>query len=142
MDFKLNIRKYQDSDQQAVVQLWKECQLVVPWNDPIKDIVCKTSFQPDLFFVGLINQRLIATCMAGYEGHRGWINYLAVKPDFQGKGFGRSMVEYAELRLNDLGCPKINLQVRETNKGVIQFYTQLGYKDDNVKSLGKRLDKK
>jgi ribosomal protein S18 acetylase RimI-like enzyme len=78
--------------------------------------------------------------MAGYDGHRGWINYLAVHPDHQQTGIGRRMVEEVEIRLLAIGCPKINLQVRSTNTGVIEFYTRIGYKTDDVVSLGKRLE--
>jgi ribosomal protein S18 acetylase RimI-like enzyme len=77
--------------------------------------------------------------MAGYEGHRGWINYLAVSPKYQRQGFGRSMMEFAEKKLRALGCPKINLQIRARNSNVMQFYEHLGFKDDHVLSFGKRL---
>ena len=78
--------------------------------------------------------------MAGYEGHRGWINYLAVAPEHQGKGLGRAMMAEAERLLREAGCPKINLQVRSANAKVIEFYRRLGYTVDDVVSLGKRLE--
>ena len=84
------IRQYADVDRDDVVELWNECGLVVPWNDPQVDIEKKIKFQPNLFFIGELDGTLIATCMAGYEGHRGWINYLAVSPQLQRKRFGRS----------------------------------------------------
>lgn len=77
--------------------------------------------------------------MAGYEGHRGWINYLAVAPHLQRSGFGLEIMAHAEAVLRSLGCPKINLQVRRTNLAVIEFYTRAGYTDDDVVSMGKRL---
>ena len=113
---------------------------MVPWNNPETDIQKKMDVQPDLFFVGELDEKIVATCMAGYEGHRGWINYLAVAPAFRRHGFGRAMMLHAERQLVQLGCPKINLQVRAHNTDVIQFYQSLGFKDDNVTSLGKRLD--
>jgi len=124
-----------------VVQLWRDCNLVVPHNDPHKDIQRKRAVQADLFLVGLEDSRIVATIMAGYEGHRGWINYLAVAPERQRAGLGRQMVTEAERRLHRLGCPKINLQIRRTNAGVIAFYRQLGYAEDDVVSMGKRLEK-
>ncbi len=136
---KLMIRPILESDEKEVVALWKECGLIVPQNDPHKDIMTKFSYQPELFLVGLLNNRIIATVMTGYEGHRGWINYLGVLPEYQRRGFARKMMEAAEEKLKKIGCPKINLQVRHTNKGVIEFYTGIGYKDDQVLSLGKKL---
>ena len=77
--------------------------------------------------------------MAGYEGHRGWINYLAVLPEFQRQGYARLMMQKAEKVLKEMGCLKINLQVRDGNKAVIAFYTSMGYSNDHVISLGKSL---
>jgi ribosomal protein S18 acetylase RimI-like enzyme len=77
--------------------------------------------------------------MAGYEGHRGWVNYLAVAPRLRGKGLGRALMQHVEKALLQRGCPKINLQVRESNREAIEFYRHLGYLQDESVSLGKRL---
>jgi ribosomal protein S18 acetylase RimI-like enzyme len=135
----MNIRRFQNSDQQAVISLWDECGLLVPWNDPAKDIQRKMKVDPDLFLLGELSGRIIATVMGGYDGHRGWINYLAVTPSHRGSGYGRELVDYIELRLQKMDCPKINLQVRESNIDTIAFYKALGYAEDKVISLGKRL---
>jgi ribosomal protein S18 acetylase RimI-like enzyme len=137
---KIDIRPYHEKDETAVVQLWHDCRLIVPQNDPHKDIRRKGAVHPDLFLVGLVAGRIVATIMAGYDGHRGWLNYLAVTPALQRKGLGRQMVAAAEQRLRGLGCPKINLQVRKSNSQVIEFYKKLGFLEDNVLSLGKRLE--
>ena len=108
----------------------------VPWNDPQRDIETKLRFQPELLRVGLLGERLVACVMVGYEGHRGWINYLAVTPELRKHGLGRRMMEEAETRLRALGCPKINLQIRSQNKDVIAFYGRLGYKLEDVVSMG------
>ena len=135
----LIIRPYQSEDQEAVITLWKDCRLVVPQNDPVADIETKTRFQPDLFLIARSRGRLVGTVMAGYEGHRGWINYLAVAPDLRRRGIGRKMMQAAEKRLRAVGCPKINLQVRRSNTAVIRFYRSIGFAEDDVISLGKRL---
>lgn len=135
----IKIRPFRVEDEEDVIDLWHRCGLVVPHNDPATDIALKMAFQPDLFLVGEKEGRVVATVMAGYEGHRGWINYLAVSPDCQERGLGRLIMEEAEKALRQRGCPKINLQVRATNKKVIAFYEALGFSDDNVLSLGKRL---
>jgi ribosomal protein S18 acetylase RimI-like enzyme len=133
------VRIYDPADQDAVVRLWNECGLVVPWNDPLKDIARKLRFQKDLFLVALQGGEVAGTVMAGYEGHRGWINYLAVAPAHQKKGLGRRLMQEAEKRLFALGCPKINLLVRKSNAPVLAFYRQLGFAADEAVSLGKRL---
>ena len=78
--------------------------------------------------------------MGGYEGHRGWVNYLAVSPSHQKKGYGRQLMDAIEVKLREMGCPKINLQVRETNLEVIEFYKAIGYDMDHVVGMGKRLE--
>ena len=135
----IEIRPYQESDEVSVVQIWTDCELVAPWNDPHRDCQRKLKVQSEMFLVGCINGQIVSTVMIGYEGHRGWINYLAVHPDYQGAGIGKRMMEEAEIILGKSGCPKINLQVRSTNLNVIEFYKKIGYKTDDVVSLGKRL---
>ena len=137
----MEIRTYRAEDEAAVLHLWRACNLVVAQNDPLKDIQRKTAVQPDLFLVGLESGRIVATVMAGYEGHRGWLNYLAVVPDLRKKGLGRQMVEEAERKLRQLGCPKINLLVRTSNIDVLEFYQRLGFSKDDVVGMGKRLIK-
>ena len=133
------IRQFEIGDSEAVAALWQECNLVVSWNDPQKDIDRKMKVNPELFLVGTLNGEIIATVMGGYEGHRGWINYLAVSPQHRRKGFARMMMEEVEEKIRAIGSPKINLQIRTTNLEAIKFYESIGYKDDKVVSYGKRL---
>ena len=93
-----------------------------------------------MFLVGTLGSRLVAAVMAGYDGHRGWINYLAVAPDCREMGIGRRLMNEAESMLRDLGCPKVNLQVRSSNVGTVEFYRNIGYSVDDVVSMGKRLE--
>ena len=136
----MDIRAFEEKLKDEVIELWRECNLVVPQNDPAKDIERKLKVDPDLFLVGLIDEKVVATVMGGYEGHRGWINYLAVKPSQQRKGYGQAIMQAVESLIKQKGCPKINLQVRATNEAVIKFYSAIGYGNDNVVGLGKRLE--
>ena len=90
--------------------------------------------------VGILDSSLIATVMGGYEGHRGWINYLAVHPYFQGKEYGQAIMNSVETGLWEMGCPKINLQIRTGNDKMASFYQKLGFTKDHVVSMGKRLE--
>lgn len=135
----LHIREFQEEDAAAVVALWQACGLVKPWNDAYKDIQRKLTVGRELFLVGEIDGRIAATIMGGYEGHRGWVNYLAVHPDYRRQGYGRFLMDTVESKLLARGCPKINLQIRESNLDVIRFYEAIGYKQDKVVSFGKRL---
>ncbi|WP_428622723.1 GNAT family acetyltransferase [Sedimenticola sp.] len=136
----LYIRPFQVRDQAPVIALWRECDLVKPQNDPAKDIARKLKVDPELFLVGRIDDKIVTTVMGGYEGHRGWINYLAVKPSLRRRGYGQAMMAAVEQLIKNRGCPKINLQVRTTNQAVLAFYDALGYRNDQVVGLGKRLE--
>ena len=135
----MDIRPYRTDDESQVIELWHQCGLTRPWNDPAKDIQRKLEVQPDMFLVGLIDDNVVGSVMAGYEGHRGWIYYLAVAPDVQHRGYGRRLMEHAEGLLRAVNCPKINLLIRTDNKDAIEFYRSLDYSMDAVTAMGKRL---
>jgi len=137
----LQIRPFAEGDEAQVVDLWARCGLLRPWNDPRKDIARKLRVQRDLFLVGVDGDRIAGTVMAGYEGHRGWINYLAVDPDRRRQGFARALMGAAEERLRALGCAKINLQIRQDNSEAISFYRRIGFAEDASVSMGKRLER-
>ena len=136
----LSIRPFEEADTEVVVALWERCGLTRPWNDPRRDIARKLTEQRDSFLVALIDGRIVGSVMAGYDGHRGWINYLAVDPEVQRHGYGRQLMDAAEQCLRHAGCPKINLQVRVENEAAVAFYTRLGFLEDRVLSFGKRLE--
>jgi ribosomal protein S18 acetylase RimI-like enzyme len=140
LDAPMQIRPFQLQDEDAVISLWRQCELVRPVNDPHKDIRRKLAVRPDLFLVGAFDGKIVASVMAGYDGHRGWINYLAVAPEHQRRGYGRAIVAEVERRLRAEGCAKINLQVRTANQRVIEFYRRIGFVADDVLSMGKRLE--
>ncbi len=137
---KFEIRSYSEYDFDSVVALWKDVFSEDPfWNDPHKVIHNKLKIQPELFLVGIFENQLIATVMGGFDGFRGWVYHLAVTPNKRRRGFGKKMMETLEKRLIELGCPKINLQVRESNPDVVEFYESLGYKVEDRISMGKLL---
>ena len=136
----LLIRPFKEGDEEALVSLWKMCKLTVPSNNPYKDIARKLKVQAELFLVGFLEDKLIASVMAGYDGHRGWINYFAVHPDFQARGYGKQLMDNVENGLCELGCPKINLQIREGNDKVLTYYQKLGFVEEKRISMGKRLE--
>lgn len=133
------IREFRAEDRDSVVALWQRCDLTRPWNDPFRDIERKIASQPALFFVAEIEGRVVGSAMAGWDGHRGWVNYLAVDPEERCRGLGRALMDAAENALADLGCPKINVQIRHGNDAV-EFYRRLGFREDEVVSMGKRLE--
>lgn len=133
------IRTFSPDDTEAVIALWHESGLTRPWNDPRLDIQRKLGVQPELFLVAADGEDIVGTVMAGYDGHRGWLYYLASAPQRRGEGIGRALVEAAEEALMRLGCPKVQLMVRSGNDEVLGFYDALGYEQFTVVTTGKRL---
>ena len=135
----MQIRPYLEADEHAVVDLWHACDLTRAWNNPHQDIARKLNVQRELFLVGEVEAGIVASVMAGFDGHRGWINYLAVHPEFQRRRLGQRLMQAVEALLLDAGCPKINLQIRSTNESAVGFYRSLGFAQDEVVSYGKRI---
>ena len=136
----LEIRSYEPSDESFVIALWRECGLQRSWNDPHRDILRKRANGDALFLVAQAEGMVVGSVMAGYDGHRGSINYLGVSVGHRKKGIGRALMRAAEQRVSwGLGCPKINLQVRAENPEAVEFYRRLGYEAFEVIDMGKRL---
>jgi ribosomal protein S18 acetylase RimI-like enzyme len=137
---ELYIRPYRESDNAAVVSLWQEVFADdPPWNGPEAVIRRKLGVQRELFLVGELTGKVVATVLAGFDGVRGWIHHLAVAPSLRRRGIATRMMREAESGLAKLGCPKINLQVRPGSTGVVAFYRTLGYEVEERVSMGKRL---
>ncbi|MBU0494260.1 MAG: GNAT family acetyltransferase [Chloroflexi bacterium] len=136
----IEIRAYLESDEAAVAALWREVFPGSPaWNHPETDIQRKLAVQRELFLVALLGSEIVGTAMAGYDGHRGWVYYAAVSPGHRRQGIGSALMRAVEHRLAAAGCPKLNLQVRATNRAVVAFYERLGYQVEERVSMGKRL---
>lgn len=137
----LIIRSYSNEDRPAVVDLWRRVfPDAPPHNVPEADIRRKMQVQPELFLVALEGSRLIGTAMGGFDGHRGWVYYVAVLPEHRRRGVGRALMQRIETELAARGCPKINLQVRDSNRRAAAFYRCLGYRVEDRISMGKKLE--
>ena len=133
------IRRFRPGDEDVVIRLWRECGLLRTWNEPGDEIAGNQQSPSGRLFVAASGDEVVGSVMVGHDGRRGWINYLAVLPTYRRRGLGTTVTATAESYLTELGCPKVNLQVRESNPDVVGFYVALGYMDDHVMSLGKRL---
>jgi ribosomal protein S18 acetylase RimI-like enzyme len=136
----VEVRSAVADDRDAVVALWRACGLTRPWNDPVADFELATrgleSTVLGLFDAGVP----VATAMVGFDGHRGWVYYLCVTPHRQRQGLGRRMMAAAEAWLAARGAPKIQFMVRRDNAAALGFYAALGYTEQGVTTLGRRLD--
>ena len=139
-DIAMEIRPYLESDEVAVAGLWRAVfPDAPPWNHPETDIRRKLAVQRELFLVATLDGELVGTTLAGYDGHRGWVHYVAVSPRHRRKGIATALMNRVEQELIQRGCPKLNLQVRATNDEVVSFYEKLGYVMEERVSMGKLL---
>jgi len=143
MEKDINLRPFEVKDTEAVIALWVRVGLTRPWNDPYKDITRKLEEMAkgghSWFWIAEKSGTIIAVAMAGYDGHRGSVNYLGVEPSAQNSGVGKQIMQRIEADLTEVGCPKLNLLVRNDNFGVQAFYEHIGYQRDATISLSKRL---
>jgi ribosomal protein S18 acetylase RimI-like enzyme len=123
----ITIAAITDADVSDVVALWQRCDLTRPWNDPASDIAFARKGANATILVGRHEGKIAATAMVGHDGHRGWVYYVAVDPDLQGKDFGRTIMAAAEDWLRSQGVEKAMLMVRADNTKVRAFYDKLGY---------------
>lgn len=135
----MEIVEYKPEYESAVIELWEKCGLTRHWNNPRRDIERKMKDKPELFLVGLIDGKVVASAMGGYEGHRGWVYYLGIDPEHRRQGLGKQIMTAVEEKLLKTGCPKINIQVRAGNTRALNFLRKIGYNTEERISLGKRL---
>lgn len=143
----VHIRDFEAGDTDAVIALWTASGLTRPWNDPRADISRCLETETSFLLVAEAavettpggSPTVVGSVMAGYEGHRGWMYYLASDPARRGAGIGRALVAESERRLEAAGCPKAMLMVRGGNEVALGFYEALGYATEDVLVLGKRL---
>ena len=136
---KYNITIFEDKHRTQVIDLWKKCNLIKSWNDPNKDIDRKLKVNDSLFLIVEFNKVIIGSAMIGYDGHRGSLYYLSVDPKHQNKGVGKMLMKEIEKRLIEVGCPKINIFIRNSNIEVKEFYQSIDYEKQNCIVYGKRL---
>ena len=135
----MHVRDFREADRRALTELWDVCGLTRPWNAPDDDIDRTVATREATILVGYIGDRLMGSVMAGHDGHRGWVYYLAVDPEYQGHGLGRELMEEAGLWLASRGAPKLELMVRDGNAQAAAFYEALGFERQEVTVYGKWL---
>ncbi|HEY7425522.1 MAG TPA: GNAT family acetyltransferase [Gemmataceae bacterium] len=136
----MHVRSYEDSDESDVIALWNEVLPdSAPHNDPATTIRKKLLVERELFFVATVDAAVVGTVLGGYDGHRGWVYSVAVKPRNRRAGIGSALLRRLEQALAARGCLKVNLQVRTSNAAVAAFYEKLGYSVEERVSMGKRL---
>jgi ribosomal protein S18 acetylase RimI-like enzyme len=132
----MNIRKFQERDRASLIALWTRVfPDDPPHNEPARVIAAKLKVD-DLIFLCELDNQIVGACMAGYDGHRGWLYAVAVSPDHRRAGIGGRLVTSALEELTRLGCLKVNLQIRPTNTAVAAFYKSLGFAIEDRLSMG------
>lgn len=135
----MEIRIFRQEDFEEVITLWDRCELLHPGNDPEMDIERKMNHSPELFLVAEVGGAVVGTIMGGYDGHRGSACYLGVHPEYRGRGIANALLNRLEKRLMARGCPKMQVMVHEDNEVVTGMYERLGYEQQDMLMLERRL---
>ncbi len=136
----MSIRPAESQDREAAIALWQEAGLTRPWNDSQADFDLALANPTSTILLTHDGGDLTGSVMVGFDGHRGWVYYLASVPTRRKNGIGRSLMQAAEDWLKERGCPKIQLMVRNDNAAAKGFYAAIGYEEQSVVTIGRRLD--
>lgn len=134
------IRTATPDDAELVIALWNASGLTRPWNDPQTDFDLALTTPTSTVLIAGQGGAVEGSVMVGFDGHRGWVYYLAVDPQARRSGLGRALMLAAEDWLRGQGAPKIQLMVRADNAEALAFYGALGLETQAVTVLGRRLD--
>ena len=136
----IDIRPYERIDEEEVIELWRSVFQDMPAHNNLANYIgAKLTIQPELFYVAVLDEKIVGTAMSGFDGHRGWVYYVSVHPEYRRRGIGTDLMKIVESTLVEYGCPKLNLQIRADNAEVQSFYESLGYRVEDRISMGKRL---
>jgi ribosomal protein S18 acetylase RimI-like enzyme len=133
-------RELTESDGDVAATLWRDVDLVRAWNDPDGDFRSAIAGATSAVLGAEIDGVLVGTVMVGFDGHRGWLYYVAVAPIAQRRGVGTELTRRAEQWLKERGAHKVQLMVRRGNDAPRLFYTELGYEPSDVTVFQKWID--
>jgi ribosomal protein S18 acetylase RimI-like enzyme len=86
-----------ETDRSSTIAPWRTVfSYNTPHNEPGLASDNKLAVNDGLFFVACNGNEIVGAVMAGYDAHRGWIYSLAVRPDQQKRGVGKSLMAHAE----------------------------------------------
>ncbi|MDN3956404.1 GNAT family acetyltransferase [Sporolactobacillus laevolacticus] len=128
----MKFRSFTLNDFNSVIHLWNKAGLILSPSDTSEGLKKKLQRDSELFFVAEGDHQIIGVVMGSYDGRRGWINHLAVDPEYQGRKIGQAMIMELEKRFKKEGCEKVNLLIEPSNKGVQSFYEKQAYKRDEL----------
>ena len=136
----MKIRKYQDSDKEALIRLWRQVFPDEPPHNEPETVIAEKLRIDDLIFVVEENDELLGACMAGYDGHRGWLYSVGVAAEYRRKSVGKDLISHVLSSLKEMGCRKVNIQIRAGNDTAENFYKSIGFIGEDRVSMGIRID--
>jgi ribosomal protein S18 acetylase RimI-like enzyme len=135
----VDIRELHEGDLSFAIELWRAVDLVREWNDPVGDFRSALAGATSTILGAEVDGVLVGTAMVGFDGHRGWLYYVAVNPSLQRRGVGSALTRAGEEWLASRGAHKVQLMVRRGNDDPRLFYSELGYAPSDVTVFAKWL---
>lgn len=121
-------REMQIGDYDAVSTLWHDTEgMRLRDADSRENIEAYLNRNPGLSFVVEANLNVVGAVLVGTDGRRGYLQHLAVKSDYRGKGLGQTLVKFAIEALSKQGIDKTHLFVGNENISAQRFYETKGW---------------
>ena len=123
------IRKLTIDDYDDLIRVWADAGLTYrPFGRDRKDRIAKEMERPDTAFIGLFEDgRLLALGLATYDGRRGWINRVAVDPDYRKQGLASAIIIECEAFLESQGVDIIACLIEDYNLPSMALFQKHGY---------------
>jgi len=126
------IRHLNIDDYDALVKLWSDCGL--PYRPKGRDSIENMQHEFDRaetcilgMFDGL---KLIGAIVGTSDGRKGWINRLAIDPDYRGQCLASLLIKEAEKFLHGLGIKVFAALIESYNTPSMSAFTNDGYSCD------------
>lgn len=125
----MDIREMSIKDYKKVYKLWDNADIILKTSDKRDEINRMIKRNPYTCLVGEIDNEIVAAVMGGFDGRRGYVHHLAVKPGLQKQGLGREMMDELMNRFEELKVIKVHLFVENKNEKVKKFYKKIGFEE-------------
>ena len=124
---KMKIEKFKIEYYDEVVELWRKAGIEMVSSDTIDEVTRVLNRNPDLLLIGKVQEKIIAIVIGAFDGRRGYVHHLAVDPDYQKMGFGKTIMDGLIEQFRAMNIHKVHLFIEKSNKRVVEFYNNLGW---------------
>lgn len=126
---QIKYRELKIDDYDRMMEVWTKSGLPIrpAGRDSREKIAVEMQRNPDFFIGAFDDDDLIGLVVASSDGRKGWINRLAVIPEYRGKGLGRELIRRSEQVLYRSGVEILACLIMDDNTPSIGLFESEGY---------------